>query len=217
VKFRLVVAVVLIHSSPVFASLSLEQVLTNMQNQNHLLTNIQFEFHQHVQFLNATGSSDVSGVALFERPGKVKIQKEKPEAQVTISNGKKMWVYTPAYKQVWEGTVKRGIESQFLPKGIVPLENFVDELEKDFIISFSKSDASPENVVWLSAKPKDESTGYQLELCVSTLNWLPIKTIFQSDSAKIVTELLNTQINLAIPTNTFRFLPPKGVDVIPIP
>ena len=204
-------------SAPLFASLSLEQVLLNMENQNKTMQNIKFEFRQEIQFVNASDISEVTGLAIFQKPGQMNIQKNKPQEQLTVSNGKKMWIYTPAYNQVWEGSATRGLGTSFLPKGLVPLDDFVLELRKDFNVRFSQTEKSSGELLWLVAEPKDASSGYRIDLCISTQTWLPTKTVFHSDSARILTELLNTQVNLAIPGSTFRFVPPKGADVIPIP
>lgn len=201
--------------SPLLATGTLDQALIEMEAHNKTVKNIQFDFRQEIQFFNTNGVSEVTGAAAFQKPGQMRIEKKKPENQLTISNGKKMWVYTPAYKQVWVGSANHWAGASFLPKGIIPMDNYVKELTTNFKMKL-KSGGGATSELWISAEPKNPDLGYRMEMLISTTTWLPVKTVFQSDTAKIVTELLNTKINLDIPNATFRFLPPKGTEVIPL-
>lgn len=213
--FGIILACLLFLSSA-SAAFTLDQVLGEMETQNKVLKNIQFDFRQEIKFFNSETLNEVKGSAIFQKPGQMRIQKKQPEDQILISNGKKMWVYTPAYKQVWTGPSTNWMGASFLPKGLVPMDNFVKELKNNFLMKLKSGDPANRADVRILAEPKNPELGYRMELLISTSTWLPVKTVFQSDTARIVTELLNTKINLDIPSHTFRFITPKGTEVIPL-
>ncbi len=206
----------LLFVSPAPATDMLAHVLGEMETQNKNIKNIQFDFRQEIKFFNTENVTEVTGSAVFQKPGQMRIQKKKPEDQLVVSNGKKMWVYTPAYKQVWTGPSANWMGASFFPKGLVPMDNFVRELKSNFSLKSKNGDQAGRSDFWILAEPKDSELGYRMELLISTSTWLPVKTVFQSDTARIVTELLNTKINLDIPSQSFRFLAPKGTEVIPL-
>lgn len=194
------------------ASFTLDDVLSKIETRQSSIKSIKFDYKQEIHFEQMGTDSVVSGVALFAKPGKLQISKTFPDKQVTISDGKKLWVYNPAYGQVWEGSWKKWVSANMLPKGMLPLDNYVADLKGNFNLTLGEFKA--DNVT-ISALPKNKNLGYRLELVVSTDSWLPVKTYYYSDSARIVTSLEKPEVNPSVPDDVFKFRVPKGVDVIP--
>jgi len=198
-----------------FASYNLDQVMQELENREKTMTAIQFDFNQEINFIQMNSTTTVVGEALFGQAGKLRITKESPDNQITISDGKTVWVYNPAAKQVWEGSAKKWLESSAMPKGMVPLNNYVTDLRENFNLSLAAGASDPAGDVRILAEPKNKELGYKIELTVSTESWLPVKTIYVSDSAEVRTLLSKHQVNPSAPDSVFRFSAPKGTDVIP--
>ena len=157
----------------------------------------------------------IEGDALFGKEGRLRISKQYPDKQVTISDGKKVWVYNPAAKQVWEGASKKWLASSPLPKGMIPFNNYVADLKKNFDLSLDSTQSNVPGEILVLAEPKNRADGYKMCLTVSDESWLPIKTVYVSDSAQVETVLSKHEVNPAISDSVFKFTVPKGTDVIP--
>src|SRR5436309_231143 len=79
------------------------------------ISSLKFGFEQEIDFLEGGMKTKVVGEALFGREGKMRITKTVPNEQVTVIDGEKVWIYTPAYKQVWSGALKDWTKTSVLP------------------------------------------------------------------------------------------------------
>lgn len=216
-KFKRSVAagLLIMISSPLMAgAYSVEQVLAHMEDREKSLKSLRVTFEQQVIFEQTNLKETVQGEAIFAKPQKIKIHKHVPQEQLTVSNGQKMWVYTPEYKQAWVGKVKDMSNKNVLPQGLFPLNNFVADLKKTFAISMQ--DDYETGLILLNADPLDPKVGYKLEISISPDTWLPVKTIFMSESATITTTLSQVELDLPQSVLNFQFSPPKGTDIIEI-
>lgn len=202
----------LLLARPAFAY-ELDDVLSKLETADRSVNAIKFDFTQDIHFTEMGSDTNVSGVATFAKPNRMRVEKKKPDQQVTISNGKKMWVYNPAFKQVWEGTWQSWVQAKILPQGLIPVGGYVADLRKNFNLSLSSGE---DGGVRLNARPKGKDIGYSLEIQVSTLTWMPTQTTFTSDSAVVKTALSSVEINPAVKDGDFSFKAPSGVDVIPL-
>jgi outer membrane lipoprotein carrier protein len=207
-------AVALFSSSSLFG-MTVDDVLRQLKLKDETVKSLQCEFQQEVKFGNSNLSSKTSGEALFAKPDKLNVHQKTPQEQLTIANGKKTWVYTPAYKQVWVGTTKKDL-AKLLPKGMVPIQNFGKDLEKNYDLTVETlSDVGPSpKTVRLKAVPKQPSD-FELEFVISTESWLPTETTYTSSSAQVVTRLTSVKVNPSLSKDAFQFVPPPGTDMIP--
>lgn len=193
---------------------TLDEVLNKLEINEKSSTGVRFNFNQKIDFAGMDSQTEIRGHAQFGKSGKMRVAKEYPDKQLTVSDGKKVWVYNPAHEQVWEGRWKDWVHSSALPKGIIPFDNYVADLKKDFTLTLVEPKGESESGVTLNMEPKDKNLGYRLELNISTESWLPTQTVFVSDSARIVTQVFNFDLNPTVDAKTFRFSAPKGVETI---
>ncbi len=201
---------------PAFAGMtspSLPDVLSHLESKEKSIHSIQFQFEQDILFSQTGQSAHVEADAFFGKNGRLRVQKRQPDQQVTVSDGKTVWVYNPGPNQVWQGAAKNWLKAGWMPKGLVPLNGYVAELKKNFSLAVSASDTG---TVTLDATPLDLRLGYKLQFVFSTQTWLPTKTIYVSDSARITTSLSNVTINPVDVARQFQFPIPKGATVIPL-
>ncbi len=210
-KHVVLVALPLLFSTIGF-SYELDQVLFQIDKNEKAAKTVKFEFTQEVSFTGTDMKSQVKGEALFSKPRKLMIRKISPEEQVTISNGDKMWIYTPAYNQVWEGRWQDWVHASMLPSGLLPVNEFVADLKENFNLRLESGKNDKE--VRLLADSRDPSSKIRLEFTISTESWFPVETVFDSETAKIVTALVGLETNVDIPESSFNFSPPKGAEII---
>lgn len=193
----------------------LNQVLGELANREKTMNILQFDFTQEINFTEMKNKTTVVGEAIFGKAGKLRITKQLPVKQVTVSDGKKVWVYNPTASQVWLGSSKKWLESSSLPKGMIPFNNYVADLQKNFNLVLDQEKKNVEDEIQIVAEPKNKTLGYKMRLTVSTHSWLPVKMVYLSDSAEVETLLSKHQVNPSIQDSVFRFTVPKGTDVIP--
>ena len=208
------VAAAVMSASPVSAY-ELEEVLKNLERAQNALAHVQFDFLQEVEFVGGDMSAKVSGTALLAKPDKIRLSKMEPQEQLTVSDGRKVWIYTPAYKQVWVGNRREWEQgSQALPQGMLRLDDYVETLRKNYNLTMSAQNI--DGGILLNAVAKDRSLAHEMDLQISTETWLPSRTVYRSESARVVTTLSNMAINPRVEASAFSFDPPKGTDVIPL-
>jgi len=207
-------AVILLAGTPVFSNYDLQQVLNELETRQNALRSIQFNFQQEIKFASLEKPSIIKGQAVFAKKGRLQIEKTFPDQQFTYSDGNKVWIYSPAYHQVWVGSSENWLTSTVLPKGLVPLNDYLGDLKKSFNLRLMESSSLQEGEVGISAEPKDKRMDYQLELIFSTDTWLPRTTIFKSVAAKIITKISHVSTDQSYSEQFFRFSPPKGTEVI---
>jgi len=210
---RLAWAAALLLAAAPAAGYELEQVLVNLEKADKNVKAIRFDFVQDVRFTEMGASTVVTGQAVFAKPNRMRIEKKQPDEQITVSNGKKMWVYNPAFKQVWEGNWQSWVDAKILPQGLVPIGGYVSDLRKRFDLTLEQNAGEG---VRIDAQPKQRDLGYSLEIVVSTATWMPSRTVYKSDSAVVETKLTQIGLNPAVKDADFRFTAPPGVDVIPL-
>ena len=211
---RLAVSLALaaLFARPAFAY-ELNEVLANIEQADRSVTAIRFDFTQDVDFTQMGSQSMVSGQATFSKPNRLRIQKKQPDQQLTVSDGKKLWVYNPAVKQVWTGSWQGWVQAKAIPPGLVPVGGYVADLRKRFNLSLSPSSGAG---VTLEAEPKEKDLGYSLVIVVSTATWMPSETVYKSDSAVVKTALSAIEVNPPVKDADFVFKAPSGVDIIPL-
>jgi chaperone LolA len=198
--------------TPLLPALELSDVISKLEENEKQTESIHFDFNQTVQFRAMQSSATVSGEATFAKSGKMKIVKTKPEKQIMVSDGKKLTLYNPAYNQVWSGSWTGWVKNAMLPKGMVPLNNYVADLKKNFQLTLMPT--ADAGFAVIQAVPNDGDLGYQLELKISTENWQLARTSYRSETAEVVTDLSNVEVNPSTSPATFKLDLPKGVEVI---
>jgi chaperone LolA len=159
-------------------------------------------FTQTVRDGSGAVTEQSQGSFAIERPGRFRWDYEAPYEQTIVADGRELWVYEPDLDQV---TV-RPIDEQTAdaPGLLLSGARFPREL----------FEVSAQNDGWLLLTPrrKDGSLGsVRLKLAAGSVEALEI-----ADGTGQTTriEFTDTQRNVSVPADRFRFTPPPGVDVI---
>jgi outer membrane lipoprotein carrier protein len=194
------------------SNLSVDQILDRVENK---YTNSEFSanFIQK-SYLKAMEIMDqASGKVYIKYPGKMRWEYEKPDRQIFITDGEKLWVYRPDENQVQVGKApsffKSGKGASFLSDISLVRQKFDISLKKD------KQDES-DPFYYLKLIPREKTLDIaEILLMVSkqTFNVVQIISIdLYGDENRI--DLLNFAFRADLDDSLFSFKIPEGVDVL---
>lgn len=167
----------------------------------------QANFTQEVQDKNGKRLQSASGTMQFVRPGKFRWEYRKPYAQLIVGDGQKFWMYDVDLNQV---TVKR--LDAALGSSPAALLSGSNEIERGFTLSDIQG---RDGLEWLQAKPKSNETTFEKILMAfnskSQLVVMELHDAFGNHTVLRFSELLN---NPPMSSQRFKFVPPKGADVL---
>ena len=166
------------------------------------------DFSQTVLPKNGRKPQFSSGSMAIARPHKFRWQIEKPYTQLIVGDGEKVWLHDPELNQV---TVKKqGAALAGSPAALLAGEG-IAVLEKSFVL---KDAGLRDGLEWLDATPKNTDSGF--EKVRIGFAGAELRAMELTDSFGQQTSLLFSKVekNPALPAATFRFVPPKGADVL---
>ncbi len=169
------------------------------------LDNLQAEFKQTVLDDKKSVVQHSMGKVSIQRPGKFAWIYQTPYEQQIIADGKELWVYDVDLSQV---TVKP------LEQGLATAPIMVLMKQQDVSSEFDISEVGQRKFLfWVELVPKKSDMEYSriyLGLENDTIKAMELRDSF-GQSTQIVFE--NLRKNVVFNPETFRFVPPPGVDV----
>lgn len=164
------------------------------------------EFTQRTLGTAGQAGQAASGKFAFSRPGKFRWEVLKPFEQLVVADGERIHFFDQDLNQV---TVRR-LETSLgaSPAAILFGSN---DLSNDFALSEAGSN---DGLDWLDAKPNSTEAGFD-GIRIGFRDGLP-RAMAVRDAFGRTTEFTFTEIerNPAIDSSVFRFVAPRGADVI---
>ena len=171
------------------------------------LKGLEGQFSQQVFDSRGNQKESASGRVALSAPRLFRWEYLKPYPQLIVADGTKVWVHDPDLKQV---TVRaQGAEEQNSP-----LAALIDpqKLERDFVARDAERQGDLE---WLELTPKQtEGASFQRARLGFDGRGLARMQIFDALGQRTEIAFTGWKRNPAFPSSTFRFTPPKGVDVV---
>lgn len=164
------------------------------------------EFAQSVQGKSGKTPQLSSGVVLISRPGKLRWEILKPYPQLMVGDGEKFWIYDPELRQV---TVKK--MGQALGSTPAALLSGSNDLEKNFTL---RDGESGDGLTWVEAQPKSTEGGFEKLRFAFASNELRAMELHDNFGQTTHIRFSRVERNPALPTSSFRFVPPTGADVV---
>ncbi len=152
------------------------------------------------------GTTETTGTFTFQRPGKFRWVYEKPYEQLIVGDGDKLWIYDRDLNQVIVRKLDAALGSS--PAALLSGDN---ALERNFELADSgKADGAE----WVDAKPKAADTGFE-RVRIGFKDNLP-RVMELKDTFGNVTRLEfgTFERNATLDAGQFKFVPPKGADVV---
>ena len=169
-------------------------------------TTARARFAQMVLDKNMKMLQQATGTMQFSRPGKFRWEYDKPQEQVIVSDGSRVWLYAKDLNQVTVRRVDRALGSS--PAALLAGSN---EIEKSY--SFTAI-GNKDGLDWLEAVPKTQDTAFEkirLGFGKSGLDAMELRDQFGQVT---VIKFSTIERNAKLSPEAFRFTPPKGADVI---
>ncbi|HEX9182615.1 MAG TPA: outer membrane lipoprotein chaperone LolA [Burkholderiales bacterium] len=146
------------------------------------------------------------GSFTLQRPGRFRWSYAQPYAQLIVGDGKRVWIYDEDLNQVTVRAMAKALGST--PAALLAGAADVER-------AFELSDAGTrEGLEWVEAKPREREAGFErIRLGLGTVG---VQAMELTDHFGQTTLLRFTNIarNPRVDPDAFRFIPPKGADVL---
>jgi len=147
-----------------------------------------------------------SGTFAFARPGKFRWAYEKPHKQLLVADGSKLWIYDPDLQQVTVKRIDRAISST--PAALLAGK---DDITRVFTL---RDAGTKDGLAWVEALPKAKDTGFDRVRLGMDGRTLAAMELYDQLGGHTVLHFAHLERNVRLAPDTFRFVPPKGADVI---
>jgi outer membrane lipoprotein carrier protein len=194
---------------------SLDDAVKGLEGAYGKMNDLKAEFDQTAFNKSLNQSIPAKGTVYLKRGGKLRWEYADPTPQQIVSDGKTLWIYTPALSQVNTGAAPEALAG--------PAGSFLTGLgrvREHFAVRFLNP-AEPRdkdgNVV-LDLTPKQPlPTMARLVLSADPRTWEVRKAVVYDQFENTVTMLFRkTTVNSGLPDSLFTFVAPKGVSTVPL-
>jgi outer membrane lipoprotein carrier protein len=157
-------------------------------------------------------SDTAEGRLIVKRPGKMRWEYLIPDEQTIITNGKSMWIYRPADKQVMVGKAPEFFSSG---KGAGFLSD-IRQIQESFDVQLQKS-KSPDQFRLRLLPKKPTADLADIILSVNRSDFLVQQVLtYNSYGDETRIEFSEYQFNQNPKDSLFTFIIPDGIDVVQI-
>lgn len=165
------------------------------------------QFSQQVFDANGKRKESSTGRVAMSAPRLFRWEYIKPYPQLIVADGKNVWVYDPDLQQVTKRA--QGVEEQNSP-----LAALIDpsRLGKDFVVTEA---GAKDGLNWLQLKPRNANDA---SFASARLGFgkagLAKMQVVDSLGQRTLFSFSGWKRNPSFARSTFRYVPPKGVDVV---
>lgn len=224
ILFTLFITTIFIFHRPGFpkgvpALKNIDDVLSEVEKANAAFKTMKADmtFTRTITLLESTEVSQ--GEMSYKKPKRLYLKFYPPRNEINIVDGRYVWVYHPAEKQVEKYDMDKGKQSS---QGLSFFEfgygESVNSARKDYTITLleTKEDWKKRFYV-LDLLPKDPKSQYSgIRLWIEEGFWLPGRIELYESTGEVVNviDLKNIKLNKGMSDKLFMFDVPKGVEVI---
>jgi len=213
VKAAAIVALTLLVAEPISAQ-SLDEVLREVEGVYGRMNDLRADFTQTAFNKSLNQTIPAKGTVYLKKGGKLRWEFTEPTPQEIVSDGKKLWVYTPTLNQA---NVAEAPEALAGPAGsfLAGLGKLRSEFEVRFLNPAQPKDAEGNWVLDLTPK-QPLPTLARLILALDPKSWEIKKAVVHDKFENTVTmRFTKMAVNSGLPDRTFTFVAPKGVVIVP--
>jgi outer membrane lipoprotein carrier protein len=209
----MVALVLLVAAGPVSAQ-SLDDVLREVEGVYSRMTDLRADFTQVAFNKSLNQSIPAKGTVYLKKGGKLRWEFTEPTPQEIVSDGKKLWVYTPTLNQA---NVAEAPEALAGPAGsfLAGLGKLRSEFQVRFLNPAQPKDTDGNWALDLTPK-QPLPTLSRLILALDPKSWEIKKAVVHDQFENTVTmRFTKMVVNSGLPDRTFTFVAPKGVVIVP--
>jgi outer membrane lipoprotein carrier protein len=164
------------------------------------------DFEQKVYDRNRKLVQESKGSFVFLRPGRFRWVYDKPVDQLIVGDGERVWIYDRDLNQATVRKLSKALGST--PAALLAGSSDVES-------AFDLSDASErDGLEWLEAKPRDRDAGFErirMGFGAAGIEAMELTDYFGQTTLLFFSNLVR---NPKVDPAEFRFVPPKGADVL---
>jgi outer membrane lipoprotein carrier protein len=194
---------------------SLDDVVREIETVYSRMTDLRADFTQTAFNKSLNQTIPARGTVYLKKGGKLRWEYTEPTPQEIVSDGKKLWVYTPTLNQA---NVADAPEALAGPAGsfLAGLGRLRTEFQVRFLNPAQPKDADGNWALDLTPK-QPLPTLTRLILSVDPKSWEIRKAIVHDQFENTVTmRFTKMAVNSGLPERTFTFVAPKGVVIVPL-
>ncbi len=191
-------SVSLIWTSSIQAS-SLDDFFTHTRNFSASFSQTQFDADQKLM-------QNSSGQIQVQRPDKFRLQYLKPYRQLYVADGTKLWSYDEDLEQI---IVKP--QTEVLANSPAMILSNVKILRDHYQVSHQGQE---QGMDWYKLKPLRDDGGFESVFLAFKNNALKVMEMLDSFGQTTRLEFTEMKVNSPLAADTFKFIPPEGVDII---
>ena len=165
------------------------------------------QFTQVVTSPDGAKKKNSSGSFEFSRPNRFRFAYSKPYEQLIVGDGQKIWVYDADLQQASVRAMDKAL-------GVTPAALLAGtSLDKDFELLALPS---AQGVDWVQATPREKSDASNLQSLRIGFKGKTLSTVEIVDGfgQRSLLSFVDLATNVTQAPETFRFVPPKGVEVL---
>lgn len=163
------------------------------------------DFTQTVSSPDGARRKVSSGSFEFQRPDRFRFAYARPYEQLIVGDGRKVWIYDADLNQVSVRALSQAI-------GATPAALLAGAaLERDFVL---QAQPAQDGLDWVQATPRAKDGAFQSMRIGFRGKDLAEVEILDSFGQRSRLQFSRYEANPALPESAFRFVPPKGADVI---
>lgn len=206
--FRALAAACVVAASSLFAvapthAASAQEQLTSFSRD---IRSASGSFTQSTRSADGKAGTPQTGTFAFERPGRFKWAVNKPYEQLVLADGKQLFQYDPDLAQVTVRPMDAAL-------GTSPAQVLFGtaSLEKTFTLAPLPD---RDGLNWLRATPRSADAGFA-HMDIGFDGNLPMQIQILDGFGQLTEVVFNSLVpNPTLGADTFRFVPPQGVDVV---
>lgn len=194
---------------------SLDDVVREIEAVYGRMTDLRADFTQTAFNKSLNQTIPARGTVYLKKGGKLRWEYTEPTPQEIVSDGKKLWVYTPTLNQA---NVADAPEALAGPAGsfLAGLGRLRTEFQVRFLNPSQPKDTEGNWALDLTPK-QPLPTMTRLILAVDPKNWEIRKAVVHDQFENTVTMRFSKMaVNSGLPERTFTFVAPKGVVIVPL-
>jgi outer membrane lipoprotein carrier protein len=210
----LLAPVLLVAAAGAVSAQSLDDVLREVEGVYGRMNDLRAEFTQTAFNKSLNQTIPAKGTVYLKKGGKLRWEFTEPTPQEIVSDGKKLWVYTPTLNQA---NVAEAPEALAGPAGsfLAGLGKLRSEFQVRFLNPAQPKDTDGNWVLDLTPK-QPLPTLARLILALDPKSWEIKKAVVHDKFENTVTmRFTRMAVNSGLPDRTFTFVAPKGVVIVP--
>ncbi|PIU83598.1 MAG: hypothetical protein COS68_03205 [Elusimicrobia bacterium CG06_land_8_20_14_3_00_38_11] len=195
---------------------AVDEILKKMDEADLKISDVSFSFKQEILIALTQEKSNITGEAIFKKPDLFRIEHSKPEKQIVVSDGKKIFFYQKEFNQVMIDDWKSLSDKGNFPKGIFNFSSTITKLKNNYYILLSEKDDTEKYYVLLLIL-KSQPNDMKVKLWISKETYLCEKTEISSETVISTVIISDIKTNKGIKDSVFKFKIPKGAQIISSP